>query len=255
MIPLLSLLVVAAAQTSDTALPVQEMRHGIRYELTAADRPILSAVVAMVEGGRNNAEGFFGGHYRTPLVVRIYPNRRSLTAHWAAAWGVPDLHIDCWAVASGVATELALLSPRTWKTEACEHDPADTAATRRVLWHEMIHVYHGQWNPHPTFDGMDDLGWLVEGVATLASGQLAVEHAGDARAAIDTGLAPARLADAWSGRYRYGVSGSLVAYVDTTWGRHTLSRLLTDTTQAEVLAALRTTEDSLLARWRAWARH
>lgn len=254
MIPLLSLLAVAAAQQPDTALPVHEIRHGIRYEFVAADRSLLPSLQKLVEGGRTNAEQFFGGRFRAPLVVRIYPNRRSLTAHWAAAWGVPNLQSECWAVASGVATELALLTPRAWKTDACEHDPADSAATRRVLWHEMIHVYHGQRNPHPTFDGMDDLGWLVEGVATLASGQLAVEHAGDARAALEAGSAPAHLADAWSGRYRYGVSGSLVAYVDTVWGRPLLTQLLTDTAQAEVLAALHTTEDSLLARWRARVR-
>lgn len=254
MIPILSLLAVAGFQQPDTALPIHETRHGIRYEFVAADRSLLPSLQMLVEGGRTNAERFFGGRFRAPLIVRIYPNRRALTAHWAAAWGVPDLHTDCWAVASGVATELALLTPRAWKTDACEHDSADSAATRRLLWHEMIHVYHGQWNPHPTFDRMDDLGWLVEGVATLASGQLAVEHAGDASAAIHAGSAPTRLADAWSGRYRYGVSGSLVAFVDSAWGRPALTRLLADTTQADVLTALHTTEDSLLARWRAWVR-
>src|SRR5690348_7427416 len=98
MIPVLSLLALAAVQRPDTALPVHETRHGIRYELVAADRSLLPSLQRLVEGGRTNAERFFGGRFRGPLVVRIYPNRRSLTAHWAAAWGVPDLQGQCWAV-------------------------------------------------------------------------------------------------------------------------------------------------------------
>ena len=252
MLALLWLLAAAAPLAQDTTLPVRESRNGIRYELTAPDSQALPALEAVVEGGRRNAERFFGGRYRTPLLVRIYPDRRSLTAHWAAAWAAPDLKTECWMVASGVAQELAMLSPRSWTTDACEHDPADTAGMRRVIWHEMVHVYHGQGNPHPTFDGMDDLGWLVEGVATLASGQYAAEHRGDARAALRAGLAPTRLADAWSGRYRYGVAASLVAFVDATWGRRTLVWLLAGTTQQEILAALGTTESDLIGRWRDW---
>ena len=94
MIPILSLLAVAGFQQPDTALPIHETRRGIRYEFVAADRSLLPSLQMLVEGGRTNAERFFGGRFRAPLIVRIYPNRRALTAHWAAAWGVPDLHVD-----------------------------------------------------------------------------------------------------------------------------------------------------------------
>ena len=140
-------------------------------EFTPADSGIAAELVGTLDSGRSAVEAFFGGRYRTAFTVRIYPSRAALTAHWARAWGVPDLKTECWMVASGVGDELALLSPRVWGTEACEHAVADTASTRRIFWHELVHVYHGQHNPRPTFDGMDDLGWFVEGVAVLASGQ------------------------------------------------------------------------------------
>ncbi len=252
MTPLFWLIAAAAPFAQDTALPIHEIRSGVRYELTAADRRALPSLEAMVKSGHRNAERFFGAPFKTAFVVRIYPDRRSLTAHWAAAWGMPGLTTECWMVAGGSGSELSLLSPRAWGADACEHDPADTVGLRRVIWHELVHVYHGQRNPHPDFAGMDDLGWLLEGVATLASGQYDAQHRGDARAAIESGHAPVRLADAWTGRYRYGVAGSLAAFVDATWGRRMLLRLLGATTPAEALTALAITEPDLLDRWRAW---
>src|SRR5262249_16871489 len=148
---------------------------------------------------------------------------------WQAAWHAPDLHSECWMVASGTGPELDVLSPRVWKSEACEHDPADSAHTARLLTHEIVHVYHGQPNPRPDFDRLDAIGRLVEGLATDASGQLDHEHAGQPREAIESGKAPARLADGWSGTYRYAVSGSLVRYVDLKWGRTMVTRMLADT--------------------------
>jgi hypothetical protein len=240
-----------APSSPDTALPHHLTRPGIVIEYADADSGIVSGLAATLTAGRAAVQDFFGAPFGRPITIRVYPDRASLTAHWAASWGVPDLKAECWMVASGVAGELALLSPRVWPTEACEHDPADTASTRRVLWHELVHVYHGQHNPHPTFDGMDDLGWFVEGLAVVASGQLGVEHREDARQAIAAGAAPSTLAKAWSGRWRYGVSGSLVEYVDRTWGRGTVTAMLADTTQAGLLARLSVTEEQFLERWRA----
>ena len=237
----------------DTVLPRHMTRAGLVIEYADADSATVSALVGVLTEGRSAVQAFFGAPFGRPFTVRVFPDRASLTAHWAAAWGVPDPHAECWMVASGVGDELALLSPRAWRSEACEHDPTDTASTRRVLWHELVHVYHGQHNPRPTFDGMDDLGWFAEGLAVVASGQLDAEHRDDARQAIAAGHAPERLATAWSGRWRYGVSGSLVAYVDRTWGRRTVTAMLADTTQSGLLARLGVTEVELLSRWRAAA--
>jgi len=32
-----------------------------------------------------------------------------------------------------------MISPATWKTEACEHDYADSIKTQRLITHELVH--------------------------------------------------------------------------------------------------------------------
>jgi Peptidase of plants and bacteria len=152
-------------------------------------------------------------------------------------------------VAAGVADRLLILSPRVWKTEAVEHDPADAAHVREVVAHELVHVFHGQQNPIGDFEGMDDLGWFVEGLATYVSGQLSHEHRGAAAEAIQAGKGPVRLADAWSGRYRYGVCGSMVEFVDQRWGRETIANLLAVTKPEIALKLLGVTEAQFLEDW------
>ncbi len=202
--------------------------------------------------GIGRIEGFFGLPFRRGVRVRVFPDRASLTSYWRAAWGVPDLKAECWQVASGTASLLSILSPGRWKEEACEHDPADTAGIGLLVAHELVHVFHAQRNPRPEFDGMDDLGWLVEGLATYVSGQLEARHAKAAREAIGAGADPRVLARAWSGRYRYGVAGSIVRYIDERYGRKVLISLLAVTTQEEALRTLGVKEEELLSRWRAW---
>jgi hypothetical protein len=114
-----------------------------------------------------------------------------------------------------------------------------------------VHVYHGQHCPSPEFDGMDDMGWFVEGLAIHAAGQLDGKRLAQAKSAAAEGL-PHRLADAWSGPARYAVAGSLVACLDETRGRDTIKSLMSATTNQQALAALGTTEEALLAEWRTW---
>ena len=101
---------------------------------------------------------------------------------------------------------------------------------------------------------MKSMGWFPEGLAVLVSGQLEGRHATAARTAIDSGAAPTPLEDGWRGEHRYGVSGSIVQYIDATWGRDTLMALLATTSEEELLAKLGVGEDELLAGWRAWVR-
>lgn len=237
--------------SADTVLDQRRTYPGFTVEYRRADSAAAASIAAALVRGRPTIETFFGAPFRARYVVRVYPDRASLTEHWAAAWGVPGLKTECWMVASGVAGELAVLSTRAWATEACEHDPAETGATDRLLWHEQVHVYHGQANPRPNFDGLDDLGWFIEGLAVLASRQLATEHRSAARAAVEAGKAPAALATAWSGRWRYGVAGSLVEYVDRLKGRRTVVAMLADTSNAALLARVGLGEADLLSRWRA----
>jgi len=223
---------------------------GYTIHYTDADSAAVRSVSASVRQGMRVVEKFFGAPFPEPFDVRLFPARADLDRWWQAAWGMPDLHSECWMVASGTGPELDVLTPRVWKTEACEHDPADSARTARLLTHEIVHVYHGQHNPRPDFEGLDAIGWFPEGLATYASGQLAHEHAGQAHEAIERGKAPARLEDGWSGKYRYAVSGSLVRYVDAKWGRKAIVLMMADTSEAGILARLHTEEATLLRDWR-----
>jgi hypothetical protein len=193
-------------------------------------------------------EHFFGGRFLRPIEFTLAPNRAAFDAALP-----PDLGMgksECWMVGMGIADRMVLLNPSDWKAEACEHDPADTAEIQRLITHELTHVYHGQHNPHPDFAGEDDLGWWIEGLAVLASGQLTPDRITQVRAAIAAGTAPTRLDAVWSGKLRYGFAGSLAAYVDKRWGRATTRRLLAATSNAEALKILGTTEAALLADWR-----
>lgn len=214
-----------------------------------------SAAVAAIAAGvgqeRKRIAVFFGHPFPHAFAVRVFATRSELDAHWRAAWKMPDLTTECWMVASGTASELVMLSPDAWAKEACDHDAAHPAHLAGLLAHELTHVYHAQHNPKPDFDGLDAIAWFAEGLAVYASGQLEEGHQATAEEALARGLAPTALAAAWTGRYRYGVSGSLVRFVDRRVGRRELFAMLSATTDAELLARLGLSEAELLAAWRA----
>ena len=239
---MLSLLVALAVGVQLPKIQIQD----------PADEPLRPALERVISDGIKLNESFFGKPYPKTVVANVYPSRAALDKIFHDRWGVEKT--EPWMVAAGVAEGIFLLSPRVWKTEALEHNPDDEGHVRRILAHELTHVYHGQLSPSHDFDGMDDLGWLAEGLATYVSGQLDEEHKGEDGEALAKGKAPASLATAWSGRYRYAVSGSLVRYVDQRYGRQKLIELLSFTKQDEVLRALRTTEPQLLQDWEASVR-
>jgi hypothetical protein len=84
------------------------------------------------------------------------------------------------------------------------------------------------------------------------SGQLEQWHRTAARDALKAGKAPTRLADAWSGRYRYGVSGSMVKFVDKRYGREVIKKLLRVVSNEQALKLLKTTERKFLEAWTAY---
>jgi hypothetical protein len=250
---LLAAIIVAALASSaaPTEVPWRTATHaGYTLYYTAGDSAVAPRAAAAVDRGMTRVTRFFGGRFARPIAVRLLPDRAALDRLWQEAWHAPDFHSECWMVASGTAQELDVLSPNAWKTEACEHDPANAAHMDRLIAHELTHVYQGQHSPRPELDGMDDLGWFVEGVAVVASGQLDEEPLAPAKDAVAAHAAPDSLAHAWSGKYRYGVSGSLVRFVDRRVGRRTLARMLADTTQSQLLAHVGLAEGELLARWR-----
>ena len=208
------------------------------------------AAAADVAAARQVIEAFFGAPFRDPVRVTIAPDRAAFDAAMPAEWGMTPT--QCWMVGVGVADWFAVLSPAAWAEEACEHDPENAEELQDLITHELVHTYHGQNNPTRDFTGMDDLGWFVEGLATYASGQMAHSHAGDAEAAIAEGAVPADLETAWSGKYRYGVSGSMVAYIDAAYGREVLVSLLDATGEDELLGRLGLSEAEFLSAWQAW---
>ena len=215
--------------------------------LPDSEREVEGVLRGAVNAGRKRVEEYFGRPFPKTFLVEVLSSRREMDAVFARRWEAPKT--ACWMVAAGVSDRLFVLSPRVWKTEACEHD-ASPAHVGEIVGHELVHVFHGQYLAHGDFHDMDEMAWFVEGLAALVSGQLDGAHAGDARAALRAGRGPKSLKTAWSGRYKYGVAGSLVRFVETTRGRATVDRLLRLGTNAAVMATLRTTEGAFLSAWR-----
>ena len=213
-----------------------------------ADEYLRTSLQQYVDEGAKRVEKFFGAPFPKPYKVEVVPSRAAFDKIFKDRWG--EDHTESWAVGAGVSDAFYILSPRVWKTEATEHDPNDAGHIRRIIAHELTHVYHGQINTSHDFDGMDDMSWLIEGLATYVSGQMDEEHKGQDLEAIKAAKAPTKLADAWTGRYRYAVSGSLVRYVDHKYGRKTLVKILRLTKQQDVLNALHVSEQKLISDWK-----
>lgn len=214
----------------------------------ASDPELAKEVGAFVQSGIGTVEKFFGKPFPRRFTVEVFPSRSALDAAFKRKWNAPPT--EKWMVAAGVSDALYLLSPKVWKTEAVEHDGDDRSEVRKIITHEITHVYHGQYNPKPDFDGMDEMAWFVEGLATYVRGQL--ENRGlTAKQAIRSGKDPKKLSEAWTGPYRYGVSGSIVHFVDSRYGRKKVIALLPTTSTRAALDVLGTDEKTLLRDWRA----
>jgi hypothetical protein len=96
------------------------------------------------------------------------------------------------------------------------------------------------------FEGLD---WLAEGFATYASGQLTESRLADVRKLVEENKAPTTLDDFWTGKYRYGLAGSVVRFIDNKFGRTALLNVLAFRKKSEVLEALQTSEQELIAGW------
>jgi hypothetical protein len=212
------------------------------------DKDVIASLKPYIEQGKQKVERFFGERFKKAFEIEVVPSRAAFDEYFRKRWKIPKT--EAWMVASGVADRMVILSPRVWKTQAAEHDPADAEHIRDIIAHELVHVYHGQQNPRPDFDGMDDCGWFVEGLAVYVSGQLERSHRTAARDAVKAGKAPIRLADAWSGRYRYGLSGSMVKFADKRYGRKVVKKLLAVVSNEEAMKLLNTTEGEFLEAWK-----
>src|SRR5262245_26213384 len=214
-----------------------------------ADDDVATQLSPLVREAVASIERWFGAPFARPFTITILPDRAAFDAALPPEWGMEKS--ECWMVASGTADGVRLLSLRAWKDEACDHDAADEIHVRNLLAHELVHVYHGQHNPSPDFVDVTGIDWFVEGLAAYASGQLASGELAPAREALERAAGPVALATAWSGKYRYGVCGSLVEFVDHELGRARLVELLGATSGEELLGGIGLDEHTLLERWRA----
>lgn len=233
------------AQTSPAAVSISKTNFTLHC--APADS---AALLPCLSDGARAVEQFFGHPFPRKFDVYVFPDRAALDKQWRQDWGDSTFQSACWMVASGVAHRLDILSPRAWKEEACEHKAEDTVALRKLLQHELAHVYHGQHNPKPDFAGMDEMGWWIEGIAVYASGQLDSARLGGVRDLLARKATPEHLQQFWSGKNKYGLAGSLSACLDALGGRQVLYQLLACTSTEQALALLRTDEPALLSLWR-----
>ncbi len=223
-------------------------RYDIYFQKT--ERQALNTCRPMFAAAADTVEAFFGQPFLKKFDIRIHPNRAAMDAQWQQAWNMPGFQSECWMVASGMATQLDLLAPQKWSTEACEHDWADRAAVQKLIAHELVHVFHGQRNASPDFSDVQGLDWFVEGLAVYASGQCDSARLAPVKRAVAAGKVPDSLDQFWTGPLRYGLSGSVVHFIDLKYGRQKLLELLPLKRKNEFYQQLGTTEEQLLKEWR-----
>lgn len=240
-----------AGAPAELPMPQLPQRNPAAFHFESApEQPSRAAIEADVAIARAQIERFFGQPFRDPVTITIASDRAAFDAALPSDWGIAPS--QCWMVGVGVADNLYLLAPSAWATDACEHNAADAQHVQDIVTHELVHAFHGQHNPSRDFSEAEGVGWFVEGLAAYVAGQVDRGRSSSAAEAIAVGAAPTSLAEAWSGRYRYGVCGSMAQYIDETYGRAAILALLGATTQQQVLDRLGVSEAEFLSAWRAW---
>jgi hypothetical protein len=97
---------------------------------------------------------------------------------------------------------------------------------------------------------VEGIDWFVEGLATYASGQCDSLRIAEIKSAVSENKIPQKLDDFWKGKLRYGLSGTMVMYMDKKHGRLKLKEILPCNKKADLLSKLNTTESELLEGWK-----
>lgn len=216
---------------------------------TQSDSSEVSKYLAYFDNAYQSIEDYFGQKFLTKFEVYIHPNRNSLDLEWSANWDMPGFKSQCWMVGSGVADQFDLLSPKAWAKEACEHDSNNELEIQQLVTHEMMHVFHGQINLDHFFSGMQEMAWFIEGISVLVSGQLNEKRLSDVKPIVLEDRYPRDITKFWEGDLRYGLSGSLVAYIQSQFGTEKLVQLLKTQSNEELLNNIEMTEESLIENW------
>jgi len=238
---------LSTEQTKSSRINKEYNQFSINYY--KVDSVQQSEIVNYIETGILLVEDFFNQSFDKHIDVYIFPERKLLDKQWQQDWNMPEFESQCWMVASATAYRLDILSPGVWPEEACEHDAENKEKLKKLVLHELIHVYHGQQSPDPGFDGMDEIGWFMEGIAVYASGQYDSDRKKRTKEAYELNKIPKKLEDIWSGEYRYALAGSIVDVIELKYGRSKVSELLIYTTQTQLLQALQLSESELLSIW------
>jgi hypothetical protein len=229
---------------------ISEKHKGYTLMYTSIDKRNKKEYNQFIVKGIKEVKTFFHASYKNPFSVFIHPGRQSLDSTWQKDWNMPKFKSECWMVASGVATRLDIISPKRWDKQSCEHIYAETVHTQQLITHELVHVFHGQLNTSPDFSNTEGIDWFVEGLATFASGQADASRMAEVKKAILENSIPKSLDEFWTGKIKYGLSGSVVKYIDHRYGRNKLIELLPLNKKLEILSLLKTTEPELLAEWK-----
>jgi hypothetical protein len=217
---------------------------------TSIDKMNTKKYNELIEHGITSVKTFFNASYKNEFDIYIHPSRTSLDSTWQKDWNMPEFNSECWMVASGVSTKLDMISPKLWDKQACEHIYSETIHTQQLITHELVHVYHGQINVSPDFSNMEGIDWFVEGLATYASGQCDTLRIIEVKKAIADNNIPKSLDNFWTGKIKYGLSGSIVMFIDNKYGRIKLKELLPFNKKSEILSMLKTSEPELLDEWK-----
>lgn len=251
------LTVVAVITMSSKTVSVDWIREShSQYILmyTEADRPNKDAYVKILDSGIQSVQSFFGDSFKKEFHIYIHPDRQALDKQWQQDWKMPEFKSECWMVASGVATKVDIISPAHWDDQACEHSYSDETKTQQLITHELFHVFHGQRNASPDFSDVTNIDWFVEGFATYASGQLTASRIISVKEAIANNSIPTSLDNFWTGKNKYGLSGSVIKYIAFKFGNEKLKELLVYNKKEQILGSLKLTEKDLLSGWAAFIR-
>lgn len=217
---------------------------------TTEDESSIDEYQSLILSGLKKVEKFFNGHYKNKFEVFIYPNRKSLDSAWRNDWNIPGFKSECWMVASGISKKIDILSPKRWDTESCEHKYGQKEQTQELITHELVHVFHGQLNVSPDFDDVKNIDWFIEGLATYASGQCDSNRIMEVIKGINSKTIPQTIDQFWTGKLKYGLSGTMVMYIDKKYGRIKLKELLNYNEKLKILQAIGITEINLLSGWK-----
>ena len=246
--------VIVSANHYDSNKSLLEWDSLVKKEYTLhftnADKNKIITIDDELQSGFKHIVDFFHHSFVNKFDVYVFPNRASMDKQWQKDWSDSTFQSQCWMIASGVGHRLDMLSPNAWAKEACDHNANDSTELNQVIRHELVHVFHGQHNPDHTFNYIEKLDWLVEGVATFVSGQLDAKRSQRIKQLINENKVPSTLDNFWKGQEKYGLSGSIVACIDNKYGRNKLFELLKQTNKEAALKFLGISETQLVADWK-----